>query len=329
MGYDDIPFARQLSVPLTTVRRPHYEMGTTAAEMLTTALTGRDAATRHVVFQPELVVRDSTAPLASRPLEEEQPMTQLLLGIDLGTGSSKGVLTTPDGEIVATAVRPRPHSMSMPPPGGPRWMPRACGGRTWSRSRASSCRRRAGRDRRACVSAASGRACVLTDDAGQPVRPAILYGIDSRATAEITELDERLGSAAVLRTLRHAPDHPGRRAQGAVGRTARARRLGARHPLVQLELLLVAFRLTGEYVLDHHTASQCVPLYDIEANTWYEPWYDEVMGELAASTAGLVERDRRDRSPRRRPSRPGCRRAPPSCAGTVDAWAEAFSGGVR
>ncbi|MCW2836505.1 MAG: sugar kinase, partial [Marmoricola sp.] len=44
-------------------------------------------------------------------------MSQLLLGIDLGTGSSKGVLTTPDGEIVATAVRPRPGSMSMPVPG--------------------------------------------------------------------------------------------------------------------------------------------------------------------------------------------------------------------
>ena len=44
-------------------------------------------------------------------------MTQLLLGIDLGTGSSKGVLATPDGKIVATAVRPRPQSMSMPFPG--------------------------------------------------------------------------------------------------------------------------------------------------------------------------------------------------------------------
>ena len=44
-------------------------------------------------------------------------MTQLLLGIDLGTGSSKGVLTTPDGEIVATATLPRARSMQMPRPG--------------------------------------------------------------------------------------------------------------------------------------------------------------------------------------------------------------------
>ena len=73
LGYDDIPFARQLSVPLTTVRRPHYEMGTTAAEMLTTALTGSAPQIRHIVFQPELVVRDSTTRLASRPLRKSNP----------------------------------------------------------------------------------------------------------------------------------------------------------------------------------------------------------------------------------------------------------------
>jgi LacI family transcriptional regulator len=62
VGYDDIPFARQLSVALTTVRRPHYEMGTTAATMLATVLSGETPEDRHVVFPPELVVRESTAP---------------------------------------------------------------------------------------------------------------------------------------------------------------------------------------------------------------------------------------------------------------------------
>ena len=60
LGYDDIPFARQLSVSLTTVRRPHYAMGTTAAQMLTSVLSGEAPEQRHVVFQPELVVREST-----------------------------------------------------------------------------------------------------------------------------------------------------------------------------------------------------------------------------------------------------------------------------
>lgn len=67
VGYDDIPFARQLSVPLTTVRRPHYEMGTTAATLLATSLAGETPESHHVVFEPELVVRESTGPPPSAP----------------------------------------------------------------------------------------------------------------------------------------------------------------------------------------------------------------------------------------------------------------------
>ena len=60
VGYDDIEFSRQVSVPLTTVRQPAYEMGRMAAEMLTGQLAGSPPQQRHVVFEPELVVRDST-----------------------------------------------------------------------------------------------------------------------------------------------------------------------------------------------------------------------------------------------------------------------------
>lgn len=66
VGYDDIPFTRQLSVPLTTVHRSHYDMGNTAAEMLTGALSGQVAEPRHVIFRPELVVRESTGPVKPR-----------------------------------------------------------------------------------------------------------------------------------------------------------------------------------------------------------------------------------------------------------------------
>jgi len=44
-------------------------------------------------------------------------MSEVLLGIDMGTGSSKAVVTTVDGQILASATRPRPNSMSMPRPG--------------------------------------------------------------------------------------------------------------------------------------------------------------------------------------------------------------------
>ena len=34
----------------------------------------------------------------------------------------------------------------------------------------------------------------------------------------------------------------------------------------------LANRLTGAYVLDHHSSSQSVPLYDATALDWYAPW---------------------------------------------------------
>jgi LacI family transcriptional regulator len=72
VGYDDIPDARHLSVPLTSVRRPHRKMGTTAAEMLTNALSGGVPEGRHVVFQPDLVVRESTgAPTRANATERK------------------------------------------------------------------------------------------------------------------------------------------------------------------------------------------------------------------------------------------------------------------
>ncbi|HEX2298371.1 MAG TPA: FGGY family carbohydrate kinase, partial [Pseudonocardiaceae bacterium] len=42
-------------------------------------------------------------------------MSGLLLGIDIGTSSSKGVLVSPDGEVLAQASRP--HRTSTPRPG--------------------------------------------------------------------------------------------------------------------------------------------------------------------------------------------------------------------
>jgi sugar (pentulose or hexulose) kinase len=87
-------------------------------------------------------------------------------------------------------------------------------------------------------------------------------------------------------------------------------------------------RLTGEYVLDHHSASQCDPLYDLADERWAEDWAAEiapgvplprlvwpveVAGEVTAAAAAET----------------GIPAGTPVMAGTVDAWAEAFSVGVR
>lgn len=60
VGYDDIDFARSAVVPLTSVRQPTRAIGTSAVDLLLAAADGGGAhAPEHIVFQPELVTRDS------------------------------------------------------------------------------------------------------------------------------------------------------------------------------------------------------------------------------------------------------------------------------
>jgi len=70
VGCDDIPTAAYLSVPLTTVRAPKYEMGQKAAALLLdhvlSSTEGTDRQTpRHEHLESELIVRSSTSPISS------------------------------------------------------------------------------------------------------------------------------------------------------------------------------------------------------------------------------------------------------------------------
>jgi LacI family transcriptional regulator len=68
VGYDDIEFAAAAAVPLTSVRQPRHLLGRTAAEMVIEEATENGGHEhRQVVFQPELVVRDSSYRPQSRP----------------------------------------------------------------------------------------------------------------------------------------------------------------------------------------------------------------------------------------------------------------------
>jgi LacI family transcriptional regulator len=57
-GFDDVPVARHLHPPLTTVRQPMQELGARAFEVLYSGING--AHTKHDVVLPvQLVVRES------------------------------------------------------------------------------------------------------------------------------------------------------------------------------------------------------------------------------------------------------------------------------
>jgi LacI family transcriptional regulator len=61
VGYDDVAFASMLSPSLSSVRQPKYELGVVAAELLLEEVAGLPHEHRAIRFEPELVVRASSA----------------------------------------------------------------------------------------------------------------------------------------------------------------------------------------------------------------------------------------------------------------------------
>src|SRR5690606_34821677 len=110
--------------------------------------------------------------------------------------------------------------------------------------------------------------CMLPVDAeGKPLRPGILYGIDTRASAEIEHLHQTLGEQNIL---------------GLCGMSLNSQTIGpkilwlrnhepelfARTAKIHGSSGYVVFRLTGEHVIDRHTASYLAPLYNNATGDW-------------------------------------------------------------
>src|SRR5262245_10782805 len=107
------------------------------------------------------------------------PPTPAFLGVDIGTSSSKGVLVRSDGSIVRSAVRE--HSVSRPAAGHVEM-----DAEIWWREFVELATELAAADDydvRAVGVSGMGPCVLLADDGGEPVRPAILYGVDTRAGA--------------------------------------------------------------------------------------------------------------------------------------------------
>lgn len=251
-------------------------------------------------------------------------MSELLLGIDIGTSSSKGVLARPDGEVVATAERP--HDLSLPQPG---WAEHDAE-EVWWNDFVSICRELLEQSDSAIAGVCAsgiGASLLPADEDGDPLRPAILYGIDSRAEREIEELNEKYGEDELLSRCGSVLSTQ------AVG--PKLLWLQRNEPEVWektrkffMASSFIAHRLTGEYVLDHHSASQCDPLYDVHQNTWIEDWAEEIAPGLPlprllwpAEVVGEVTKEASEAT--------GIPTGTPVAAGTIDAWSEGASVGVQ
>lgn len=250
-------------------------------------------------------------------------MMSLLLGVDIGTSSSKGVLVSPDGVIVATATRE--HAVSTPHPG---WVEHDAG-TVWRadfNAIVGELLSQAGPPV-AAVGVSGIGPCLLPAAAdGTPLRPAILYGVDTRAVAEIKEMTGRYGAEAILE---RGGSPLTSQAVGPKLAWLRKHEPGvwASTDRFFMASSFLVHDLTGVYILDHHSASQCTPLYDSRIAEWITDWAEEIApglqlpqlawpGEIVGTvTAGAAERT-------------GLPAGIPVIAGTIDAWAEAVSVGV-
>jgi LacI family transcriptional regulator len=67
IGFNDMPFIDRLRPPLTTVRFPHYQLGTEAAQLLLERINGSEGPVKILYLAPELVVRGSTTERNPQP----------------------------------------------------------------------------------------------------------------------------------------------------------------------------------------------------------------------------------------------------------------------
>lgn len=249
-----------------------------------------------------------------------------LMGVDIGTYSAKGVLTTPEGEVLAEVTVE--HEMSVPRPGWAEHDPE----RIWwgefcriSRELLQQSGSAAGDVAGVGVSAI-GPAVVPVDRNGRALRQGILYGVDTRATKEIQDLKDRYGADVMYAQTGSALSSQ------AAG--PKIMWLSRHEPDIYREAAyfhsasdFIVQRLTGEHVMDAYTASSYLPLFDITAGDWSKRFADQIVaverlptvkwstdlaGEVTTQAAGEC----------------GLAAGTPVTTGTVDAVAEAVSVGA-
>lgn len=249
-----------------------------------------------------------------------------LLGVDIGSYSAKGVLLSVDGRIVATATRA--HEMRVPAPG----LAEHDAQQDWWGGFVAVTQQllaQSGVDARQIISiGCSGIGpCMLPVDArGQPLRQAVLYGIDTRAKDEIVEMTQRYGEAFLLRHSGNAltTQAVGPKVRWLAKNEPEVFRKAAR--IVGCPTYLVQ-RLTGHCIVDHYGAANYPPFYDIERCAWApnitrdtcDPsllpevgWTTDIAGKVTPEAALAT----------------GLAAGTPVIVGTVDAASEAVSVGV-
>jgi xylulokinase len=248
------------------------------------------------------------------------------LGIDIGTFETKGVLVAEDGTIAATANRP--HKMLVPRPG---WAEHRAEEDWWGDfvhvTRALLAQSGLDPRRIRAVAASAIGPCMLpVDSAGAPLMNGVLYGVDTRASAQIAALNAAIGEEVILDRCGNALTSQSVGPKILWLKETRPD-LFARTAKVLTSTSYLTWKLTGQYVIDHYTAANFSPLYDVNRLDWTSDladfigpdrlpqlmWSTDIAGQVTAAAAAET----------------GLAEGTPVTCGTIDAAAEAVSVGVQ
>ena len=251
---------------------------------------------------------------------------KFFLGIDIGTYESKGILTDKDGNVIASATNP--HKMLVPEPGWAEHRPEE----DWWNDFVKITKKilkasKINPSDISCIATSAIGPCMLpVSYEGDPLMNAVLYGVDTRAEKEIKELNREVGKEKILQNCGNALTSQSvgpkilwlkKNCPEIYKKTRKI--LSSTSYLVQ--------KLTGESVIDHYTAANFTPLYDIKNLKWTDAltkniieierlpklmWTTEIAGyvsKAASKETGLAIET-------------------PVTVGTIDAAAEAISVGV-
>lgn len=248
------------------------------------------------------------------------------LGIDIGTYETKGVLVDQDGNIHAQAARA--HKMLVPQPGWAEHRPED----DWWGDFVYVCRALLTENRvspegiRAIACSAIGPCMLPVDANGTPLMNGVLYGVDGRAEAQVRELTDRIGESTIIARCGNALTSQSvgpkilwlkRERPEIYERTAKI--LTSTSFLVQ--------RLTGETVIDHYTAANFAPLYDVDTQSWVSDLADDIL-PLEKLPRLLWSNEIAGQITEKAADETGLAVGTPVTAGTIDAAAEALSVGV-
>ena len=247
----------------------------------------------------------------------------LLLGIDIGTYESKGVLTTVKGEVIAQAAIA--HKLLFPRAGWAEHDPEL----TWWGDFCNLSKKLlttqgvSASDIKGVGVSAIGPDVLPIDENFNPLRMGILYGVDTRAVKEIDELNAQFGEDTIFNATANCLSSQStgpkilwiKKNEPEVYKKARW--------FVDATTFIVA-RLTNRVVIDHFSAGCMVPLYDPWTSKWSDKYCKEYINldqlpEILWSNelAGTITESASKQT--------GLAVGTPVSVGTIDAGAEALS----